>query len=401
MAEFDPHEECALLYALGELPDEKAREFETRMEESEQLTRTVRELEEGAVALAMASPRQRIPRSAWRNIERAVEEEKSVFIKWPWFKDKGWAAAAACLIGWLMFALMRTPQTIEHSAVDQNADHSATHTSTPAMADLVSESLGSNSAVKLDAKHEMDTSLLQLESEILRSEVSELQKRIDLISHSLTQQQAMLNDPSRLKFLRLGPATGTFSTNGISQELQRALAIAMARELGWLGNSNQFLDPRASEWASGMTNIGGIDFVDFRAGITNAGPSAQAQSAPEFAAPANTTPPPTAQDQPLPSGLLPAFASSDHVSVALDNTTAPAGSQVTLLAGATTDNQQIIGTLTMSGNPTVVTFQPGGFGGNTATLFGAGGLENLLITVNTITPAGGSNQLLLITIPTP
>jgi anti-sigma factor RsiW len=100
MAEIDPIEEKALPYLLDELSETEAREFERRMEGSAELAERVRELEEGAAAVALVCPPKRLPKQNWNSIERHIQTERRVIVWWEWFRGKGWAAAAACLVGW-------------------------------------------------------------------------------------------------------------------------------------------------------------------------------------------------------------------------------------------------------------------------------------------------------------
>jgi anti-sigma-K factor RskA len=76
MAEIDPIEEKALPYVLDELSETEAREFERRMEGSAELAERVRELEEGAAAVALACPPKRLPKQIWNNIERHIQTER-------------------------------------------------------------------------------------------------------------------------------------------------------------------------------------------------------------------------------------------------------------------------------------------------------------------------------------
>src|SRR5215212_10775878 len=92
-----PDDEAAL-YVLGGLSGEDRREFEARLAQSEELRALVRELEEGAVALALAAPRKPAPQQIWTQIEKAVAQETKSTVKFPafWFGwlRHGWAAAA-------------------------------------------------------------------------------------------------------------------------------------------------------------------------------------------------------------------------------------------------------------------------------------------------------------------
>src|SRR4051794_7422740 len=111
MPEFSPSEEEASRYVLGELSEAERAEFEERLAQSAELRALVRELEEGTTALAMAASRHRPPPGMWQEIEKALGgKARRVVIPIPWIKwlRNGWAAAAACLIGWMIYALWIT-----------------------------------------------------------------------------------------------------------------------------------------------------------------------------------------------------------------------------------------------------------------------------------------------------
>jgi anti-sigma factor RsiW len=420
MAEFDPteekalFEEKALLYVLGELPAEQAREFEAHMEKAPELMERVREIEEGAVALAMACPPKRPSNEVWKNIERTIGHDTKIVFHWEWFRNKGWAAAAACLIGWLVYALVKHPDAASAGIAENTTAKDGRNFADAArrgakQEDAASMTDGANSGMRADELERRERARAAVaESEALRKQVAELRAQVASISQSLAQQQALLNDPARLKFVGLAPVSNgaAVSANGISPQLQRALALAMARELGWLGSSNQFFNGGGEEFSrQGTTNIGGVDFVDLPpGGATNGSGTLRVQSGTEGAGPSD--PAPTAsQDQPAgPPGLLPAFISGGHLTIALDNSVAAPGSQVTLLGGPTGESQQVIGTLTMSGNPTIVTIQSLGLLANgsvdtTGAFTPVGNVEGWTFTVNSWTTAGGSNQLQFVTLP--
>src|SRR5688572_13316894 len=109
MSELHLIEDEATLYVLGRMTEAERGEFESRLAESAELRALVRELEEGAVAVAMASPRRRVPQQVWEGIEKAVTEKTrphllDVSLWFGWLRN-GWAVAAACLVGWLLYAL--------------------------------------------------------------------------------------------------------------------------------------------------------------------------------------------------------------------------------------------------------------------------------------------------------
>src|SRR2546423_15510843 len=102
-------EEDAALYVAGALAAARRAEFEVRLAESPELRALVRELQEGAVALAMAAPRHRAPPLVWQRIENAVAKEAkpkaSIAESWLSWWRTGWAAATACLLALLLYAL--------------------------------------------------------------------------------------------------------------------------------------------------------------------------------------------------------------------------------------------------------------------------------------------------------
>src|ERR1700704_5991512 len=99
-----PEDEAAL-YVVGELTPAERAGFEARLAQSAELRALVRELEEGAVVLAMAAPRRQPPPLVWQGIEKAVAQESGQKLILPAFWRNGWFAAAACLVGWLFYAL--------------------------------------------------------------------------------------------------------------------------------------------------------------------------------------------------------------------------------------------------------------------------------------------------------
>jgi len=106
MADLYSPEDEAALYVLGELSGAERREFEGRLALSAELCALVRELEEGTVALSMASPQRRPPGEVWLRIEQEVAGTKRRKIVIPafwigWWRN-GWGAAAACLAGWYL-----------------------------------------------------------------------------------------------------------------------------------------------------------------------------------------------------------------------------------------------------------------------------------------------------------
>ena len=97
----------------------------------------------------------------------------------------------------------------------------------------------------------------------LRRQVTELQNRVTNLSQSVAQQQALLGESNRIKFFQLASAPGNpgaASVPSLSPALQRALFIAMARELGWFPSADASFTGTNAAFAPG----GNVDFVDLR-----------------------------------------------------------------------------------------------------------------------------------------
>jgi hypothetical protein len=400
MAEIDPIEEKALPYLLDELSETEAREFERRMEGSAKLAERVRELEEGAAAVALACPAKRLPKQIWNNIERHIQTERRVIVWWEWFRGKGWAAAAACLVGWFLYALF----TARSRSIEQGLSPSrlASHREQAALTNGVTSGGGGRPDGVTVVRREKfvrtnNLAAAPIELLTLRTQVAQLRGQVAQISQAVTQQQALLNDPARLKFLGLAPVSNgsVISTNGLSPQLQHAIGLAMARELGWLAGSNVSMGANSDELTHGsVTNIGGVDFVDLRPQQSTNSGAPNPLKAPVDLTPANDGNLSESQDSSTNTiGIVPAFASNDHVTLALDNSVGAAGSQVTLAAFPANGTPQVIGSTTLGGNPLVITFSSDCFsGGESTALFqGVGAGFNLIVT--TVSPSGTSNQV--------
>src|SRR6266436_6090625 len=141
MPEFQSTEDEAARYVLGELNDAERTDFEARLAQSAELRALVRELGEGSVALAMSSPRRRPPQEIWERIERTVSSETRRKLLIPgfwrgWWRN-GWAAAAACMLGWMVYAWW-----VNHARSTDNAGASAGSKGDSAPGSIAADSAG-------------------------------------------------------------------------------------------------------------------------------------------------------------------------------------------------------------------------------------------------------------------
>src|SRR3954465_2468455 len=120
MADFESIADKTTEYVFGELTRAEREEFEAALDQSPELRAHVRELEEAALAIAASSPKTLPPKSAWRDINRKIAHDKNRkrirTIVVAMFKN-GWAAAAACIVVWLIIAVSadRSPSSTKNN----------------------------------------------------------------------------------------------------------------------------------------------------------------------------------------------------------------------------------------------------------------------------------------------
>jgi hypothetical protein len=404
MSDFESITDKATDYVLDELPPAERDEFETLLEQSPELRAHVRDLEEGALALATAAPAALPPKNAWTEIQRVIARDQSRQrarnIVTAIFKN-GWAAAAACLVGWLIYALSSDRSPSGPSKHDSIASTSTAENSGSAV--HVRPGVRSNLIAVVTARTNLLASTsTNHEAIAFRNQLSNLQQQLAHLSTSLTQHQAALNEPSRLKFLQLAPTSGVDKAV-LSPAAQRAFFYALARELGWLsstnneGNFNFQIGPEDF----GQTNGLNMDFVDLRTnGTANPvrlrvpGATDVVQTSdPGATTPAGAETPsmqrPIMAASSAPSTVIPAFATGSTLFFAVDPAMALPDTQIVVTAASGGDQtQDIIGTSDLSDVPLVV-----------ATRWNS--VDGSSITVTFQTTTGNSNVTYSVFTPTP
>lgn len=399
--EVQERDEKAALYVMGELGEGERRAFEAEMAESAELLQVVRELEEGATVVGVGCPPRKAPPFMWERIERAVNEERRspkivpLFGSWgEVWRNAGWAAAA-CLAAWIFVGVYRSETKsgrVEGGVVAENAGTEITNFV------VVGNGIGSEGQKVLEGKKETVTKeTREKDSERLRADLENLQRQVGAMSQMITQQQAMLGEPNRFKFLTLASTANAAPINGLSPQLQRALFLAMARELGWLNASNDVMHgPFDDRARSGGTNAMNVDFVDLRS--TNGGPvrfKAQKEKEPVETQMAETANDATPTQLASLASAVPAFASADHVVMAVDPSIVATGSEV--VVGLNMGGHiEFVGSAVMGNNPMVITFQANGLADGAGTLqlnLLRGGSSNLIefvpLVVRAWNPAQG------------
>ena len=388
MAEPEPHiiEDEAALYVLGQLGAAECRAFEARLQQSAELRALVREFEAGAVALALATPQHQPPPRVWQRIEDTVAEEMKRKIVVPafwgaWLRN-GWATATACLLGWLLYALWVNRAGLLPGTAPLNISQSRSPAVTPSANSVRNETanIAPQPTISSNVVSPSPQLSLQAKGQIagLRRQVADLENQMTHLSQVLTQQQTLLIEPSRPRFFQLAPASAGGQAGGVasppSPALQRALLLALARELGWLRpsvNGKNDSESQRKNSDSASANNPHVEFVDLpitgrdaagavsaRPGFNElaATPNAVTQTVTPSGVPADAAFTPESVGTPAPSiGAIPGFVSGTNVVLALDASVAPSGASFTLLAETDNLGLQPHTTLTLGTNPVVVT----------------------------------------------
>lgn len=383
MADLHPYEDQAVLYLLDRLPADERREFETRLAESAELRALLRELEDGSAALAMTAPRRRPPAQIWKRIETAVNQEREretdapVFWLrwWRW----GWAAAAVLLAGWLFHALWmhRAPSASEASSAQAKHPREATPDAARNLA--TAHEAGNPLPPQAESAH---TALMIAG---LRHQITDLSNHLTQLSQSVAHQQALLLETNRLKFFQLttDPDRSAATNAPVSPGLQRALFIAMARELGWLSSGSNpdlaltgsFPVIQPDQRLPSASNIAGVDFVDLRSGsnaVVHPPLQTDTQRGGNLPEPDPLT---TAA-----AGGVPGFISGTNAVLAFDGSVVAPGSRLTFWSSASGEWYQLIGSSVLGNHPMVVTvpFSAGAGATLTVTAGNDSGSSNIL-----------------------
>ena len=211
----------------------------------------------------------------------------------------------------------------------------------------------------------------------LRRQVADLESQTAHLSQVLTQQQALLIESSRPRFFHLVPANSVGQAGQAvaspSPALQRALVLALARELGWLrppATSKNEAESQNKDTDSVRADNLRVDFVDLPPVGQDAASQASVRPvASEVATPPNlqaqivaaTGVPPVATTTTEPAlvgptiGAIPGFVSGTNVVLAFDTSMVPLGTSITLFSETDNFVLQPQSTLTVGTNPLVVT----------------------------------------------
>jgi hypothetical protein len=379
-------EDDAELYVLGRLEPDQRREFEERLKNSTELQSRVRELQEGLVALAMATPQRKTPPQVWRQIEKAIAGEagrnKVVYPIW-FSRARNVLAAAACLMcGWLLHVLWlhrEGPSASRGGLAALNEPAGRVRPDDSGRVVLVRPVLTDPWEVTnvLYPPSPPKSPVQTGEIALLHRQIGNLTDQVNQMAQVMTQQQALLTDPNRLAFYQLGSPNSTGGMRAIvapSPELQRVLFFAMARELGWQppdGGGITATSSKSADTGQSSTSAGhdAIEYVYLSS-------SGAAQSQSTSTQPANNEPT-SGTDQSAPArasgetGMdtsnasaaptnstapIPFFLSGTNATFAFNASVVPPGaSGLTFWTSDANGNYASLGTIPFGGNPLAVT----------------------------------------------
>jgi anti-sigma-K factor RskA len=342
-----PHEQ-AEHYLFGRLTPAERQAFEARLEQSAELRALVRELEAGLVALALSAPARVAPADAWQNIQTAVARQQrwQQPLVWARWLTNGWAVAT-CLI--VAFSL--------HLFWVRRIAPVATIAGNEPMVQPVPEP---NTLPSVFAQIETNASIL-IGQNLLPTPptTNELQMKIaQLESQLATLKQAAVPPPTNApKGLQLVPQPTRVANHRtrLSPRMQQTLLLAVAHQLGW-GNSSELPSANSTGHETSLladgTGTPNVDFVDLPApGESSTPPALIAANSLLDHVPAD----PGIEGDPTVGGV-PMLAWEKNILALIDpSTLTSVNGPLTVWSVDGDGNQLIVGTVAVSGNPTVVT----------------------------------------------
>jgi hypothetical protein len=385
MAEFPPRQvDEAMDYLLGLLAPADRRQFEARLETDTALREYVRELEQGVVALAAAVPQREAPPEMWprigSEIARQIRRETWLPFLRPRRLPGGWAVAGIALVVitvqgfWFRAAVQSRPERAPAAGV------AAVAIPRPAPVQIA------ESTPPVPAPRNNFAADESARIAVLQGKISKLEEQLARQSAATqTVPDTVAPAVALARGVQLLPPAGGLQrgTKYISPELQQALLLAVAREMGWT------LNTPASDSAFG-TNQPAVDFADLNSpagGSAGTTPVQVASGSPASPADFQTSPSglpsaglpfenssasttlpvagasTTALANPVAGatanngGLAPVLSLGNRILAAINPAILPAGSgPVTVWQMDNNGNGQIVGTVTMGSNPTVITF---------------------------------------------
>ena len=318
-------------YLLGRLTPAARRRFEARLAGDAALRQSVRELAEGLVALALAAPPMKAPSAAWANIAAAVgrpAQKNSPLAFWKFNWLTGGLAFAGCLaFAFLIHALWFQPGRPETKSVTANS--------------------GGNTSVMPAT----ETALVSVESATNKfntaahtgknSPTNSLGGAAELFA--VSESVPKVESSAALRLTSLGGAVAHGRAR-LSPKMQRAVLLAVARQIGWQAETSPVVD-------AGANSNGGaqVDFVDLT----------DASASPSLALAGLTDLPPNFSALKIdPANEVPIVAWGSDLLVTLDPATLPPDAgPVSVWALDGDGNQGLIGTVNLGSNPTVITIR--------------------------------------------
>jgi hypothetical protein len=328
MAEpIEPFDE-AEAYLLGRLTPAGRQRFETRLAEEAALCHHVRELEEGLLVVAMSAPQFRPPPEAWSNIHSAVDCERGKIpvVSVAWLKWLLGTGVVACCLLLIHLAQIDQTTTRKNSGSDGRQEN---FTATSAWPEGNPGAANENPSAPDDVFHAVNSTTARQKGSI-----------------TSTGKPDTANLPSSLQTAVFPPAGVSASPNRGRQSsgMQKAMVLAMAQQVG-LSNA-----PTAA-----MLSENNVKFVQLTAPARDGSDPTTVMLDSPIDAGAGT-PLETMPVEPGAAGAIEFFASDNNLVVAVDPSLLPPDAgPLTLWQVDADGNQSIIGTVALTGQPTVIT----------------------------------------------
>jgi hypothetical protein len=350
-------------YLFGRLTPAAGRRFEARLTQDTGLRRHIREFEEGALALAMATPQLRPPTEAWTNIQAGIARERQADFLWPvlplhWL-FRGWSLAGGLAVAVLIyFTAVHVSAPARHAATAGTAGKQTDKTATVAPPDETQFAGRENSNAlnsMATAKEAKAGSLARIQAGIGAPAKDQASPEIDATTLGETMGTNASRQSPRLQSARLHEAVllamthRTGSTNSPAAQAQPLAETPTQVQVDYM----EFPNPIVAATA-GFTQSG------FGIGPTSAG-----------ATPALGTPGTLSGDL---SESVFMFPSGNDLAIGIDSATLPANiGPVTIWVEDLGGIPIVVGTVNPGVNPMVINIQNAGLGAGFYYIVTAGG----------------------------
>jgi hypothetical protein len=342
-------------YLLGRLKPAARRRFDTRLAQDAALRQQLRELEEGALALALSAPQLRPPREAWTNIQAAVTRTQPCGVLAP-FLSLQWLSHGWQVAGGLAVAVCLHLAAVHLRGSEQTPDQPL-RTSQPAEKIAMLAQLKKTRSAAIETQDATPSAAMAREMIARAPASSEPETFVPARNEACREKEAVV-----------APEEEIISNHRRPRHGQRAVSLA---ETLPAGQTNTPESP-APTLAAAQPSVQ-VDYVEFSNPVAMDSTGAVSLysglgGGEPTMAPAS---PPIA-----PNEHISLYASGNDLIATINPATLPANiGPLTIWMADPQGNQTVVGTVTLGQNPVVVDIQNANLGGNYQyTVMAGGGL---------------------------